>query len=180
MKQMKEKKDSNQEIKPFSFYDIGKFLPQIYGSEDKEPLDFTIKTEIPRESHEKWIGHINNLEEHRTTTVNRVEKALSHYQFKTQTYLLMTWDKDRVSFETDGLRCGLHLVKETDFYGYDSHNIHNFEQMVVLFIALSIYLQEIYKALELFKQGKIDSNNYEPLTETIRNKIRLKSKLKER
>jgi hypothetical protein len=149
---------------------FGDYLPKIFKFSGS---GYGIDARLPREIHKKWIGYIAGIERFRDTVKEEIEDIFSSYAFNGQSFLEIQWRPRGVSFETDGVNGCIVYVEDGPDYGYTVHNVDNYEQASVLFIAFSVYLPKLYSALETFESGNIDLKKVAPLKEGVTQRIKL-------
>jgi len=153
---------------------LGDYFPEI--SRHREGLRnwYTINARLPEEIHKKWISRINSNRYFRGMVKGKIEEIFSSYIFNGQSFLEIRWARGGTSFETDGINgCMVFVSADSGVYNYSCHNIDSFEQAMVLFIALSIYLPFLYFALESFESGNVDVEKFPPLEDRIIQRITL-------
>lgn len=147
---------------------FGDYLPKIFKFSGG---GYGIDARLPEEIHKKWIGYIASIERFRDRVKEEIEDIFFPYVFNSQSFLEIQWRPRGVSFETDGVNGCCVYVEEGPDYGYGVHNVDNYEQASVLFIAFSVYLPKLYSALEAFERGDIDFKKIVPLKEGITQRI---------
>lgn len=150
---------------------FGDFLPKISFVEGDRSSVYEIFARLPEKIHRKLIRKINGKQSFRESVVRKINEIFSHYRFRYQSCIKISWTALGVSFETDG--CSIGVSSNPD-YGYYSHNITNYKQANILFIALSIYLYKLYPTMEALESKTVDSTGYEPLKEEVVYYIKLK------
>ncbi len=144
------------------------YLPKIFSLGDRS---YGIDTRLPKEPHKKWIAYIGAIESFRERVREEIEGIFSSHVFNSQSYLEIRWRAHGVAFETDGVNgCCLYVEDSVD-YGYTVHNVDHYEQVSVLFIALSVYLPKLYSALESFEAGKVSLKEITPMKEGMKEGI---------
>jgi len=133
---------------------------------------YSVGVRLPEEAYKKWISYVNGLEKFREKVSRKIEEVFSRYVFDCQSYIEIWWSPHSVAFNTDGNACGIYVSSGPD-YSYTSHNVDSYEQASVLFIALSIYLKELYFVLEAFENKSISAENVAPLKEELHQRIKL-------
>ena len=115
---------------------------------------YYIKARLPEAEHKKWIARILGNPNFRDNIIEEIKNIFSSYSFQRQSFLEVRWKPHGASFETNGVNgCNLYVPPSGE-YGYTCHNIDNFEQACILFIALAVYLPKLYFQLENFEGGK--------------------------
>lgn len=135
---------------------LGEYLPVLWVQKSGLSRSYSITARLPKEPHEKWLPYINGNLFFREKIKNHIESILSGHTFRGQSFLEIRFGFGSTSFETDGINGCMVYVGDGINYGYSYHNIDNFEQAAILFIALSIYLSKLYFALETFESGKVN------------------------
>lgn len=149
---------------------MGDYLPEIHCHGNR----FSLGARLPEKEHRKWIAHINGNPNFREMVKRGLEAIFSNHIFTGRSYLEIRWFPHGTSFETDGVNgCMVYVSSDSGNYEYSCHNIDNFEQASVLFIALSVYLPKLYFALEAFESGELDTKKFPALEKVITEKITL-------
>jgi len=153
---------------------LSDYFPEIRCYRGGAGSAYSITARLPEEIHKKWIVHINSSPEFREKIRREIEEIFSSYVFNGQSFLEIRWDRGGTSFETDGVNgCLVYVSSDTGTYSYTCHNIDSYEQASVLFIALSVFLPQLYFALETFESGRVDLSKFPPLQKEIFQKITL-------
>ncbi len=152
---------------------FGEYFPVIYPPA-ASGQGWALGARLPEE-HKKWIAHINGNPRFREIVRQEIERVLSRYVFDGRSYLKITFSPRGTTFETDGINSCCIYVSPEGIGGcsYVYHNIDSFEQAMVLFIALSIYLPKLYSALENFESGEFDIKEFPPLIERVDENIKM-------
>lgn len=157
---------------------MGDYLPVIINRSDMHMGSWAIGARLPRGFYEKWIAYIIGNPRFREMVEEKIENIFHDHIFDIQSFLEIRWHSKGVSFETDGVNgCLVHVYLEGGDCGYSCHNIDAFEQASILFLALSVYLPDLYFALEFYEKEKIKLE-FQPLPEgkIIYKRIALNSK----
>lgn len=132
---------------------IGDYLPVIINRSDMNMQSWAISARLPKDFYKKWIAYIIGNPNFRKTIEEKIEDAFRNHTFDSQSFLEIRWHSNGASFETDGVNgCFVHVYLEGGDSGYSCHNIDRFDQASVLFLALSIYLPDLYFALEFYEK----------------------------
>jgi len=155
---------------------IGDYLPVIINRSDMHMQSWAISARLPKGFYKKWIAHIIGNLKFREMAEERIENIFRNHIFDWQSFLEIHWHSKGVSFETDGVNgCMVYVYFEGGDCGYSCHNIDTFEQANILFLALSLYLPNLYSALELYEREEIKSSPF-PEEDIIYKKIILHNK----
>lgn len=150
---------------------IALYFPEIVFCKGLGGNGYAIGAKLPRDYYKKWIAYINNKEGFRKFVKQEIENIFSSHVFEGQSYLKIIWDSRGTTFETDGVNGCMAYVSDGE--SYTCHNIDTFEQAMVLFMALSMYLPRLYFALDTFESDNIDLENFSPSQERIVQTIKL-------
>ncbi len=157
---------------------IGDYFPVIINRSDMNMQSWAISARLPKDFYKKWIAYIIGNPKFREMVEERIENIFRNHIFDCQSFLEIRWHSSGASFETDGVNgCFVYVYLEGGDCGYSCHNIDAFEQASILFLALCVYLPDLYFALELYeKEGaKLDFQPF-PEGEIIYKKIILHNK----
>lgn len=144
---------------------IGDYLPMIINRSDMHMQSWAISARLPENFYKKWIAYIIGNPKFRKTIEERIENVFRDHIFDRQSFLEIRWHSKGVSFETDGVNgCMVYVYLEGGYCGYSCHNIDTFEQANILFLALSLYLPDLYSALELYEREEMKLK-FSPLSE---------------
>jgi len=139
------------------WHGIGDYFPTIVHCSDMNMQSWTIKAMLPEGFYRKWIAYIIGNPHFREMVEKRIEDIFRHHVFGWQSFLEIHWSSKGVSFETDGVNgCMVYPSFEGIEDGYFCHNVDNFEQASVLFLALSVCLPILYYGLELYEREEIE------------------------
>lgn len=157
---------------------IGDYLPVFINRSDMNMQSWAISARLPKGFYKKWIAYIIGNPKFREMAEERIENIFRNHIFDFQSFLEIRWHSKGVSFETDGVNgCMVYVYLEGGDCGYSCHNIDTFEQASVLFLALSVYLPDLYSALELYEKEdpKLEFQPF-PEEEAVYKRIILNSK----
>lgn len=146
------------------------YFPKILCNTGDGRIGFSIGAKLPTEEHKKWISHILGNELFRKKVKKEIENILCRHVFNHQAFLEISWGPGGAAFETTGAN-GCLVYPESE--AYTCHNIDDFEQAAVLFIVFSVYLENLYFALEEFENGTFNPEKFPPLKEGITDRIEL-------
>ena len=151
---------------------LDNYIPQIHVSEGSGQISYGISVKLPKEC-KKWIANIIGSERFRSRVREEIERVFSTHVFNGQSYLEIRWFLQGPSFETDGVNGCMVYVPPEDPTSYSYHNIDNYEQASVLFVALSVYLRQMHFLLEELESGELNPEKFQRLKELVINKINL-------
>lgn len=157
---------------------IGDYLPVIINRSDMNMSSWAISARLPKVFYKKWIAYIIGNPKFRKMVEEKIEDAFRNHIFDYQSFLEIRWSSTGVSFETDGENgCMVYVYPGGGDCGYACHNIDTFDQASVLFLALSMYLPDLYFALEFYEKEDLKLE-FQPFPEgkIIYKKIILHSK----
>lgn len=160
----------SQEIINSVYNSFADYLPWLSVNKTEYGSRFSIGARLPK-SHRDLIPYINGNSWFRARMKEKIESILLTHKFRFQSYLEINFNSASTSFNTDGNACGIYIY---DGRNYTYHNIDTYEQVSVLFIALSTYLVGLYPALEHLKSKKSDLEKMKKLENSVSFKIQLR------
>jgi hypothetical protein len=128
---------------------FGDYFPQLVVFKRELDLSFSVEARLPK-SYKELIPYINGNHRFIDKIKERIGSVLLTHVFRWQSYLEIEFSESGISFGTDGNACRLYVSGDICSY----HNIDTYEQASILFIALSIYLSQLYPVLEYMKSRK--------------------------
>ncbi len=147
---------------------MGYYFPKIVHYQNR----FSVGARLPEKIHRRWIAHIIGNPRLRKTIEQEIEETFASHVFNKQSFLKICWSPAGASFKTDGNACDVGVSEGI----YCEHNVDDYEQASVLYIALLKYLARIYICLADFENNNYNPEDFPPLEETFTHTIKLNTR----
>ena len=132
------------------------YFPEISKGEN----GWGVQARLPKDIYKKWIARIVGNELFRKRIVEKIEEVISSQAYRHQTFLRIIWKSFGPAFETDGQNFCATYVPYNVGDGFECHNIDSCEQAHLLFLCLSIFLPNLYIAMEMLESGKYKKEDW--------------------
>lgn len=127
---------------------------------------YTIFARLPDQYYQKWYKHIASKERFRQMVLEKIALVVKPFLNSqgARQYLNLIWLASGLYFQCQGDDCSIGVDDKR--HTYSPHNIDTSIQATILFLALSVYLPELYFVMEELESGKMEIEDW-PIDEKI-------------